>query len=81
MSSHPELPYRPHVLYRMYDRNEDLLYIGMTGALGERLSGHRGSKQWWGEVATIRVEHFASRAEVDRTEAVAIQTEAPRHGW
>lgn len=68
---------RPHALYRMYGPKGELLYVGITFGVVQRLRGHRGSQPWWPEVATIKLEHFANRQDALVAEAAAIKAERP----
>lgn len=68
-----------HSLYRMFDAEGALLYIGASANLPDRVEQHRRSKEWWREVATIQAVHFDSIVEVRRAEAQAINTESPRY--
>lgn len=68
-----------HSLYRFYDDADELLYVGITGSLPTRLDQHSADKVWFEDVATIRVEHFASRTELIEAEEAAIRAERPRH--
>ena len=68
-----------HTLYRFYDANEVLLYVGVTGLLPVRLGQHAESKVWFEDVATVRIEHFVDRAAVEEAERQAISNEAPRY--
>lgn len=67
------------VVYRMFDSSGALLYVGLSMSLPARLAGHRADKQWWPEIATISVEHFASRDAAAEAEVVAIRLERPAH--
>lgn len=69
---------RANVLYRMYDADGVLLYIGITTNLEDRLADHRGFKGWWREVSTIKLEHFPTRSSAEDAERLAIETEVPR---
>lgn len=69
----------PHVLYRFYDEDGSLLYIGITLDLPARMRAHRGDKPWWTEVYRIEIEHFDSRPEVDRAERESILNERPKY--
>jgi predicted GIY-YIG superfamily endonuclease len=69
---------KPHVLYRAYDAQGVLLYIGITMNPGNRFAQHSEDKPWWADVAEIRVEHFGSRKRVLAAERAAIQAERPR---
>lgn len=67
----------PQVLYRMFDQDDTLLYVGITAAPKERFAAHQAEKEWWPEVARIAQEHFATRREVEVAERLAIIAEQP----
>lgn len=68
---------RRQTLYRMFDADNQLLYVGVSMNVAQRFAAHRSSKRWWGDINRIDLEHFASRREVLAAEAHAIRTEAP----
>lgn len=68
-----------HVLYRMYDGDDHLLYVGITLDVAHRFADHRQGKTWWADVATIRLEHFGTRADLEAAEVAAIVAERPVH--
>jgi predicted GIY-YIG superfamily endonuclease len=67
-----------HVVYRMFDATGRLLYVGMTGELGKRLSSHT-DKVWFLAVTTITIERHPGYAEAALAEQEAISTEGPLH--
>lgn len=69
----------PQCLYRFYDDNEALLYVGITNSLPNRLGQHNESKRWWCDVSVVTVEHYDSREEVLEAEKRAIEFEEPRY--
>jgi hypothetical protein len=68
-------------LYRYYDSDGNLLYLGISLNAAKRASEHRKDKQWWNEVATIQIEHLPTgdRALVLEIEAELIKDEKPRY--
>ena len=70
----PAIP--THVVYRMWDHDGQLLYVGVSSRIDRRISQHRRHKPWQ-EVATITLEHFPTRQEADQAELDAIHTENP----
>lgn len=64
-------------LYRLYDANDRLLYVGMTSDPKKRWAAHAVRKPWWPEVATRDVEWFADRKAAQEAEAAAIRGESP----
>lgn len=66
-----------HALYRFFDENGVLLYVGITADIGSRFKKHRGDKPWWYAVSTIRIERFPTRPAVLAAEREAIRSERP----
>ncbi|MEV4381595.1 GIY-YIG nuclease family protein [Streptosporangium sp. NPDC049644] len=64
-------------LYRFFDQDGTLLYIGITESPLVRLDGHAATQPWWGEVRSATYEHFQSRAEAREAELNAIRSERP----
>lgn len=77
MQRHAAETREPHALYRFFDRDGYLLYIGLTKNPGTRWPAHSKDKPWWTEVATITIEHYPTRAEVEAAEIAAIRAERP----
>lgn len=67
-----------HELYRHFDKDKNLLYVGITWSTLSRSRQHKQSA-WYDEIAVITIERFATEAEARRAEAHAIATEHPRH--
>lgn len=65
-----------HVLYRLYDADSQLIYVGRSIGFPTRVRDHSGNR-WFERVATITVEHFRSEAACSRAELNAIRTENP----
>jgi hypothetical protein len=53
---------RRYCVYRFFDYDEVLLYVGLSCRLGQRLAEHRADKGWWRDVADIKVSHCAGRS-------------------
>lgn len=68
----------PHALYRFYDLEDRLLYVGITLDLGARWKYHSKNKTWWTDVVRCTVEHFLTREAVLIAEKAAIIAEKPR---
>lgn len=68
-----------HALYRFFDAEGELLYVGITMNPAARWPKHRGGKPWWAEVTDITLETFQARAEALAAERQAIKTEHPRY--
>jgi predicted GIY-YIG superfamily endonuclease len=66
-------------LYRHFDADGSLLYVGVSSSTQERLYHHNCQSGWASEIASITLEHFDNRKEAIAAERVAIATESPRH--
>jgi len=44
------------VVYRLYDADDQLLYVGKTRRLRQRLLRHRREAEWWPQVVSIQIE-------------------------
>lgn len=70
---------RPCTLYRLFDVDDALLYVGIAGNPGRRFEQHAKDKPWWSEVDHIGLEHYDERVDAETAERHAIRTEKPRH--
>lgn len=77
---------KEHFLYRCFDANGALLYIGVTSDLRERFNKHRvvpacaaeyPAAQVFSRMAFWTAERFPNRRSVLDAEGVAIRTELP----
>lgn len=66
-------------LYRVYDAQDRLLYVGISSNWFGRVAQHAHDKDWWGDVATIKVQAFEDRVEAIAAEIQAIRAEHPLH--
>lgn len=66
-------------LYRYFDSEGELLYVGITGDNTKRQSQHRRNSFWFGEIATASFEHFDERATALEAETLAIRHEKPKY--
>lgn len=66
-------------LYRHYDVDGNLLYVGISLSSVHRLSQHRQQSHWFEQIRRVDVQHFASRTEALEAEAIAISEESPRY--
>ncbi|MGW8936004.1 GIY-YIG nuclease family protein [Gordonia terrae] len=67
------------ILYRFFDENRRLLYIGITMNPPARFRQHHAGKVWWHTVTTITLESFSSRVQLASAERAAILLERPLH--
>lgn len=66
-------------VYRFFDVDGELLYVGITRDISQRFAAHRRDAEWWADIANVTVEVTAGRAEAEYAEAVAILSERPAH--
>lgn len=68
---------QPHALYRFYDAQDRLLYVGISTDIGARWKHHSREKEWWRDVTRATIEHLESREAALAAEAAAIRIERP----
>jgi hypothetical protein len=68
-----------HCLYRHFDKDGALLYIGVSLSAVERLSAHNRTARWADQIARVEIERFPTRTSVLAAEEAAIKTEKPLH--
>lgn len=72
------MPKRPAFVYRAYDAENRLLYVGCAYRWKLRKSAH-SKKFWHRDAVRWEAEEFPCRSEADVAERVAIETEHPLH--
>jgi predicted GIY-YIG superfamily endonuclease len=65
-------------LYRHYEPNGDLIYVGITKSLHERTANHLSTASWRNFIWMVIAEPFATREELLEAERVAIREEFPK---
>lgn len=65
-------------VYRQYDRAGNLLYVGMSRRLRNRIKQHRRSP-WWSEITKISYRRYQSEGQALDAEAEAIAVESPKY--
>lgn len=66
-------------LYRHYDEQGLLLYVGISHNVITRLEQHRDDSHWFSKIANVTIVWFETRAEAERAEREAIKSELPLH--
>lgn len=66
-------------LYRLFDSNGQLLYIGITYQPEARWKAHAATKAWWPDVARKSMEWHDTRPIAEAAEVAAIRAELPLH--
>lgn len=68
-------------LYRLYNADDCLLYVGVSTNLVERLRSHAhrppAGKPWFGDVAYCSLENFREEWQALEAERAAIRSERP----
>jgi predicted GIY-YIG superfamily endonuclease len=66
-------------LYRLWNADHALLYVGITDDVNARMDEHRAEKPWWEEVSQVSTEELSSRRRALEAETRAIYWEQPRY--
>lgn len=66
-------------LYRLFDAEDRLLYVGITNQPRRRFHHHRTTKTWWADVARHELETHPNREVASAAEIAAITGEHPVH--
>lgn len=69
----------PTALYRFFDTDGALLYVGITYDTEQRFASHKNSSPWWKDVAGQSIEWYDTRTLALAAESEAIKAEHPRH--
>lgn len=67
----------PHHLYRHFDKNGALLYVGISLSAFGRAAQHRMGSRWFNAVKSMTIEAFPTRKAARRAEIATQQTERP----
>lgn len=66
-------------LYRHFDADGVLLYVGISLSAVTRLSQHKEQSGWYASIARVEIEWFEDRETALRAETTAIMVELPKH--
>jgi len=69
----------PTDLYRYFDAEQRLLYVGISFSALNRAIQHKSSAKWWSEQRTMTRETHPTRSAAEEAERRAIATEKPIH--
>lgn len=71
----------PTTLYRLYDAEGRLLYVGCSINWMSRLMHHKvvKAREWWTDIARAELTRYDSRTEAMEAEFAAIRDEDPLH--
>jgi len=72
---------RPYIVYRLYDWDNDLSYVGVTKDLARRIEQHRSLQKWWCDIDhdIIVTDAFASAEAAADWESLLITERQPRY--
>lgn len=68
-------------LYRHFDKDGILLYVGISISTLHRLSQHKRKSSWFHNISSVTIEKFDSRKEVLAAEKEAIQNGKPLYNF
>ena len=66
-------------LYRLFNSAGELLYVGISQHVFQRLEQHAIGRKWSKDVARVEMTHYDDRAKARSAETAAIQSEKPRY--
>lgn len=67
-----------HAIYRYFDVNNILLYIGISHCPFTRYSAHKNLAEWFNErVANMKIEWIEDKSTAEKLEMAYIETEKP----
>lgn len=66
-------------VYRFFDKQDRLLYVGITNRGTQRIKAHAKVQSWWIQVKTATFVHYESRLAAQIAEAEAIRDERPQY--
>jgi len=66
-------------LYRFYDEQESLLYVGISINAIMRMTQHRCASSWYEQATSITIARYKTREDALQAEKEAIKNEKPTH--
>jgi excinuclease UvrABC nuclease subunit len=66
-------------LYRHWDKDHVLLYVGISLSAMHRLRQHKETSKWFSEIVSVTIERFETRTEAMAAERKAIKSENPKY--
>ena len=64
-------------LYRHFNSEGALLYVGISVNAINRTRQHSKVSKWYGEISTITIQHYLNREEAIEAEGIAVKLEGP----
>ena len=66
-------------LYRCFDKDSALIYVGMSISIRRRLSQHINKAGWFSEVSEIKISRYPDGEQCRAAEKHAIRNECPKY--
>ena len=66
-------------LYRWFDKDDNLLYVGISYSAMVRASQHKDASHWYDAAVKSTIENFNCRDDAIKAERLAIITEKPKY--
>jgi predicted GIY-YIG superfamily endonuclease len=66
-------------LYRHFNKENELLYVGISLNALNRLGQHKEHAHWFSDITDVRIEHFETRELALKAERDAVVKENPKH--
>lgn len=73
------VPDRPQWLYRLFDSEGRLLYVGVTDDVWRRVGEHERTQEWGDDIVRVKRQRYPGRAAALAAERRAIHIEKPVH--
>jgi hypothetical protein len=70
---------KPTALYRQYDAQGNLLYVGIALSVQSRTLMHKSCSPWLNSVTRIEIEWYPDRSSAMDAESIAISSESPKY--
>lgn len=68
-----------HVVYRCFNAEGGLLYVGISRRAATRITQHSKTKAWWQDCVDIKFTDYPTREAAAQAEIEAIKAERPQH--
>ena len=66
-------------LYRFYNENDELIYVGITNTWYQRFHQHEKKSGWFSEAVKVTFEKYPDRESVELAESYIIKLEKPKY--
>ena len=68
-----------HQLYRHFNSDEELLYVGVSLSALARLCQHKAKSEWYSQITRIEIENWPTRNAAEEAEKILIAHFKPAH--